>query len=118
MKVIVAGSREVKSYELVERAIEDSGFDITEVVCGAARGVDSLGAEWAQDHGVPVKYFPAEWKRYGRAAGSKRNEQMAEYAEALIAIPIARSKGTKHMISAATKRGMPMFVVNVDAESL
>ena len=47
MKVIIAGSRGVEDYALVEEAVKQSGFDITEVVSGTARGVDLLGEHWA-----------------------------------------------------------------------
>lgn len=43
MKVIIAGSRTLHSYDLVVRAVKDSGLQITEVVSGGARGVDRLG---------------------------------------------------------------------------
>ena len=47
MKVIIAGSRDITDYSLVCRAISESKFDITEVISGTARGVDTLGEKWA-----------------------------------------------------------------------
>ena len=110
MKVIIAGSRHITDRDFVEQAIEDSGFEITEVVCGKAQGVDTVGEEWANDNDIPVKPFPAEWKRYGRAAGPIRNREMAEYADALIAIPDIGSKGTANMIATAKKMGLSSYV--------
>ncbi|MEI6388155.1 MAG: SLOG family protein [Spirochaetota bacterium] len=112
MKVIVAGSRSITDLSVVEEAIHLSGFTITEVVCGDARGVDSLGEEWADLHDVPVKHFPADWSQ-GKMAGFSRNNHMADYAEALVAVWDSKSKGTGHMIAIARSRKLPVFVHTV-----
>jgi hypothetical protein len=99
MRVIVAGSRTIDDYQIVAEAIEQSGLDITEVVSGKSpRGVDRLGERWTRANGKRVKRFPAQWDRLGKRAGFVRNSQMADYAEALIAIWDGQSRGTKHMI--------------------
>ena len=76
MKTIIAGSREITDYGVVIDAVLNSGFEISEVVCGMSRGVDLLGLKWAQLYGVPVKKFPADWKNLGLKAGPVRNEKM------------------------------------------
>lgn len=110
MKVIVAGSRNITAFSTVQAAIEASCFEITEVVSGAAKGVDTLGEQWARENGVQIKRFPADWTKNGRAAGPIRNRQMAEYAEALIAIWDGVSRGTENMIEEARKRNLQVFV--------
>ena len=72
-KTIICGSRSITDYSLVELAVKQSGFVVTEVVCGEARGVDRLGKWWAGINHVPVKSFPADWVKYGPAAGAIRN---------------------------------------------
>lgn len=114
MKTIIAGSREIADYLIVRKAIEDSGFTITEVVNGCARGVDLCGTWWATANGVPVKDFPADWANNGKAAGPMRNVQMAEYAEALVAVLDGESKGTKHMIETALKHKLRIYVHRTD----
>lgn len=109
MKVIIAGSRTIQDYRIVKTAIERSGFKITEVVSGTARGVDVLGERWAMDHNLPIKQFPADWDGNGRGAGYIRNMEMADYADALIAVWNGRSKGTQHMIATARKKDMEVF---------
>ena len=113
MKTIIAGSRTITDYEVVKQAIIESEFQITEVVSGAARGVDRLGERWAQENGVPVKRFPADWKAYPKFAGIKRNAEMGNYAEALIAIWDGRSRGTENMIKISEPKGLKVFVVTV-----
>ena len=110
MKVIIAGSRQIDDEELVHSIIEQTGLQITEVVSGNAKGVDTFGQHYAQKHGVAIVRFAPEWKRYKKAAGPIRNRQMAEYADALIAIPDKNSKGTWDMIKKMKKLGKKVFV--------
>ena len=53
MKIVIAGSRSITDYVALRRAIAQSDFSIGEVVCGTARGVDTLGELWAAEHNVP-----------------------------------------------------------------
>lgn len=112
MRVIIAGSREIRDAALVDQAIAKSGFNITEVVEGGACGVDTLAFDWAHRQGIPVKVFVPDWK-IGRQAGFLRNVKMADYADAVIAIWNGRSRGTEHMINVAYKRQMPLYVLKV-----
>lgn len=113
MKVIIAGSRNMPEtdFYLIEKAVKESGLEITEVVCGKARGADMLGWHWAHLNGVPVKEFPADWKRYGRAAGPIRNKQMAEYGDALIVFLYPGSKGSMNMLLQMNKLGKRCIAV-------
>jgi hypothetical protein len=111
VKTIIAGSRELGIDSFVA-AIEccPATPSITEVVSGTARGIDSIGESWARDNKIPLKQFPADWDTYGRSAGYIRNAEMADYADALIAIWDGKSRGTKHMIDIATKKGLEVFI--------
>ena len=110
MRTIIAGSRGITDYRQVCDAVTESCFDVTTVVSGTARGVDQLGEQWARGHGVPVDRFPAQWNRDGKAAGYKRNVVMAILSDALIALWDGKSRGTKHMIEEAKRRGLRVFV--------
>jgi len=110
MKVIVAGSREGFVARNVFEAIEESNFTITEVVSGTARGVDKDGEYYAKTRNIPVKHFPADWDTFGKRAGFIRNEQMADYADALVAVWDGKSRGTAHMIKVMEERGKPIHV--------
>lgn len=113
MKTIIAGSRSVDSLDLVAAAVESSTLDVSEVVSGTAKGVDQLGETWATQNSIPIRRFKPDWKRFGRAAGLRRNEEMAAYADALIAVWDGKSRGTKHMIAAAEKQNLNVFVHKV-----
>lgn len=117
MRVIVAGSRSMEDPAVVAMAIEASGFSITELVSGTARGVDRLGEAWARARGIPVARFPADWGQLGKRAGVVRNAQMVAYAAAaqgaLIAIWDGTSPGTSHTIWAAQAQGLAVYVHRV-----
>lgn len=114
-RVIVAGSRNITSLAAIEDALQGSTFTarLTEIVSGGARGVDKLGEHWARSRGVPLRVFPADWGRHPRLAGRLRNTEMAEYADALVAIWDGRSTGTKHMIEAMLYRSKPTYIRRV-----
>lgn len=112
MITIIAGSRDVTDYKLVEQAVAECGWPVTKVVSGAAPGVDAMGEEWAGLNFLPLMLMPADWKRLGKGAGHVRNARMAEAAEALIAIWDGHSPGTKNMIDVARKRGLRVYVLN------
>lgn len=113
MKVIIAGGRTITDISLVYAAIAESGFEITEVVSGGADGVDKLGEKAAMDSLFPVKVFKADWDRFGRSAGPKRNREMATYADALIAIWDGKSRGTKNMIETAKFFDLKVYVKRI-----
>jgi hypothetical protein len=110
MKVIIAGSRTIKDRWTIYEAIHTAAFPIHEVVCGGARGVDTVGRHWGKIHGIPVCEFPADWERYGRGAGAIRNTEMGDYADALIAVWDGKSPGTNHMVTYMRKIGKPVYV--------
>ena len=107
-RVIIAGTREFQDYNLLRQTMDrllaniQKGEEIV-VVCGMARGADSLGKRYAQERGYAVKEFPAEWDRFGKAAGFIRNEEMAQNADALVAFWDGQSRGTKNMIDLAQR---------------
>lgn len=117
MKVIIAGSRTITSYEDVKAAINKSGFAITEVVSGAAEGVDKFGEQWAKENGIPIASFPitqAQWVSMGKSAGYFRNMTMAQYADALILVWGGQSRGSDMMRRIARMMRMPFYEYVLD----
>ena len=110
MKTIIAGGRDITDYQLVLDAIKESQFAISTVVCGGAKGVDSLGERYATEMNLQLNMFIPDWDTHGRAAGPIRNRKMAENAEALIAVWDGKSRGTKNMIETARKLGLLVYV--------
>src|SRR5690349_21629690 len=114
MKTIIAGSRTLRAYPLLCWAIDSSRFEITEVFTGCASGVDQLAIRWAREHGVPYRLFPADWLKWGTPAGPVRNIQMANQADAVVAIWDGYSRGTRHMIRTTRDYRLRLHVVRPD----
>ena len=130
-RCIIAGTRNFYDYLTVVKAINSSGFagEITEVVSGQAYGVDSLGERWALSNKIPIKSFPADWsnislpdsivkinkkgEKYNAKAGFIRNETMAQYADALIAVIKDDSPGTSHMIKCMKDLNKKVYIWEV-----
>lgn len=128
MRTIIAGSRNItgadaarvlsvldaihaQEFFVPNRLIDPQQWTITTVISGCARGVDTLGAEWARGRGIPVEEYPADWKAHGRAAGPIRNRAMAERAEAAIVVRYAESAGSEDMARVARSKGLRLVEV-------
>lgn len=114
MKLIIAGSRGIhaSAVETIGPKLAALGWTPTEIVSGGALGADQVGERWAQMNGVPVRQFIPDWGGYaGMRAGHVRNSQMADYADALLALWDEQSKGTAHMIRVARERGLQVQVL-------
>ena len=117
-RVIIAGGRDFDDNDFLMEVMADlyeGVFDPKiEVVSGGATGADTLGAEWAAIWSLPVRTFPADWEAYGKAAGPVRNQQMAEYADVLVAFWDGKSRGTRSMIQIALNEGLEVHVYRYD----
>lgn len=107
MKTIIAGGRDQRLTEERLNILFDFLDDITEVVSGCASGIDSDAIDWAKQHNIPYKEFPADWDCYGKSAGPIRNEQMAKYADAVILFK--GGGGTKNMFETAKRYNLEIF---------
>jgi len=113
MKVIIAGTRTLTNWQFFVDLLDTiDRSEWTEVVSGGAKGADEFGERYAEMHKIPLKVFPADWNKYGNAAGPIRNKQMAEYADALVAVWDGKSRGTKNMIDTARNLGLNVKVLN------
>ncbi len=117
MIVIIAGSRSItnEAYEAILIATEEFQRKfktrIMKVLSGGAAGVDSYGEVWARNtRHCEVEIFEPDWAKYGRGAGMRRNSQMVEQANGLIAIWNGRSRGTLDTINKAKAAGLLVHV--------
>lgn len=116
-RVIIAGSRSFNNYALLREHClsflqEKMKTHRVIIVSGHARGADSLGERFANELGLPFELHPAKWRLLGKAAGMVRNAEMAKCSDALIAFWDGESRGTRHMINFARKRGLDISVFN------
>lgn len=113
MRVLVCGSRYFNDEKKLEEVL--TNYPITSVVEGGARGADTLGRRYAERRGIPITSFPAEWDKYGKAAGPIRNNQMLVEGrpELVIAFRGENSRGTQNMIDQAMKAEIETIIVGI-----
>lgn len=131
-KVIIAGSRDFKDYELLKKkcdSILSSIKDEIWIISGTAEGADQLGELYAQERGHYLLEIPANWddiegkpkgqigttyngKKYWKLAGHVRNEEMAKQANALIAFNMGTS-GTENMLRLAKNYNLKIREIKV-----
>lgn len=114
MRVLVCGSRHFKDKNLMEKILKQ--WNITAIIEGEAKGADTLARQWAEENNICVIKFPADWDKYGKAAGMIRNSQMIKEGkpDLVVAFLFPNSRGTKHMISIAEKAQIEVYVVNCE----
>ena len=115
-RVIIAGSRQFNNYGLLSAKCDGilSQKRMTHkivIISGTARGADTLGEQYARERGYNLRQFPADWDQFGKSAGYRRNCQMAENADALIAFWDGQSAGTRHMIEIARERNLAIRII-------
>ena len=106
MKVAVIGSRNLTVENLGKYLPEET----TEIVSGGAKGVDTYAREYALAKGIKLTEFLPEYNRYGRGAPLKRNLQIIDYADCVLAFWDGQSRGTKFVIEHCKAQGKPVRV--------
>lgn len=114
MKVAVIGSRNLIVQDLKYYLPEE----ITEIVSGGAKGVDTSAKEYADAQGIKLTEFLPEYSRFGRGAPLKRNISIVEYADLVLAFWDGKSRGTKFVIDECKKRNKPVRIILMNLEQM
>jgi hypothetical protein len=113
MRVLITGGRDFDDVEMLNQNLDKlhSELSFTALIHGDASDADRLAGQWAESKGIAVEAHPADWKKFGRAAGPIRNQQLlAEKPGLLVAFP--GGKGTADMVAKAKKAGLNVVVVD------
>ena len=117
VSVVIGGYRNFEKYEIFKSFVDSClvELDLKEITIhsGHCKGVDLMGEQYAKEKGLLLEVYPAEWKKYGKAAGPIRNKQMVEKADIVIAFVCERAKGTKNLIAQAKKLDKKVFVKEI-----
>ena len=102
-RVVIAGCRNYNNYDEAKEYIDFCLSNIRKendiiIVSGCASGADKIGERYAKENGFKVEQYPADWEKYGKSAGPRRNRQMAEVADYVICFWDGQSRGTRSMI--------------------
>ena len=113
MKILVCGGRDYgltrdeRNYILDTLMKFYERHKVTEVITGGASGVDTVALNWAKDNNIIHYRCPANWKKYGRAAGYIRNREMLIEHKPDYVIVFPGGSGTEDMRHKA-------FVADID----
>lgn len=117
--VTVAGPRDYTNKKFVDEMLEEILSDILakevlpiHIVEGGAYGVDSLAKLYALQNELPYTEVKADWDKYGRSAGPRRNQKMAEMSDYCIVF-FKGSRGSASMIAEALKQNVPVYVISI-----
>lgn len=91
---------------------------MSRVIVGGASGADSLAEKWARLAGLPVNVYKAEWNKYGRAAGPKRNTRMLKEGQPRYVVAFPGGRGTDDMIRQAEAAGIEVIKVKQSIDRL
>jgi hypothetical protein len=114
MKVLICGGRDFVEQQKLNRVLNKihAKTPITLVIHGDARGADRMGGSWAIVHHIDVQKFPADWDKFGRAAGMARNVQMLNEGKPDLCIACPGGYGTEHMVSLCRAVGIPIVEIS------
>lgn len=117
MKVAIIGSRNLYNVdiEFIEEYIEQhvGVRNITLIISGGAVGIDMLAEEYAESYGIPTKIFYPDYEEHGGSAPIRRNIEIVDMADTVVAFWDKKSKGTKFVIDYAKKRGKKLVEIRV-----
>jgi len=125
MRVLVTGSRDWDIKFKIDVILNElyALSDVLEsqltIVHGACpTGADQFAHEWSAGRpNVKVEPWPADWTKYGKSAGPRRNEAMVDAgADMCVAFLRNGSMGTRQTIALARTAKIPTFVIDYDEE--
>ncbi|MBR2650148.1 MAG: DUF2493 domain-containing protein [Clostridia bacterium] len=107
MKIAIVGSRNLTDVSIAEYIDEE----VSEIVSGGAKGIDTLAAEYAKAHNLTLTEFLPQYELYGRAAPIVRNKEIVDYADLVLIFWNGTSRGTLSVIKYAKKTGKAHRVI-------
>ncbi len=114
MVVLVCGSRDYTDYQKIYDCLKS--IKVSLVIAGGCRGADALAARAARALGYPFLEFPADWQKFGKAAGPIRNQTMLDEGRPDLVVAFHEnpegSKGTKDMIRRAKSQRIPVRLID------
>ena len=108
MRLLVCGGRDFFAADFIDDTLTWFCLHVAEIkllIHGDAPGADTICRQWAEKYEIPVKTCPANWKKYGPAAGPIRNGEMLKLRpDEVLAFPGGR--GTANMVAQAKAAGV------------
>jgi YspA, cpYpsA-related SLOG family len=113
MRVLVCGGRNFTNTKLIYKTLDDliKAENVDCIIEGDARGADRIAGYWAKKNRIDLYLFKADWERYGKSAGYRRNYQMLIQGLPDVVIAFPGGKGTANMVQLAKKEGFKVIEI-------
>lgn len=106
MKIAVIGSRSL----VVNNLEKYLPKDVDEIVSGGAIGIDRYAKEYAIRNNITLREFLPEYNKFGRSAPLKRNIEIIEYSDSVLAFWDGHSRGTLFVIKKCKEIKKPIRI--------
>lgn len=122
-KIVIGGCRYYNNYTAFTKVLDICLSKIKNkneivILSGHCSGVDKMAEYYAKENYYELEIHPAEWEKYGKSAGPKRNEIMVKKSNAVIAFWDYKSRGTKNLITLAKKYNKPIRVIDINQKGM
>ncbi len=115
MKLAIVGGRTFNDYSLLEKTFYNHftkhGISEIVIISGGAKGADSLAFQFAENHRLEMRVYPAEWDKFGKSAGFIRNQTIVDNCDMVLVFWDGVSRGTADTIEKAKRAKKPTFII-------
>lgn len=112
LRVLVCGGRDFNDALTLGSWLggihKDHGISV--LIHGGARGADFMAGKFAEWQGIPVKVYPADWDKDGKAAGPIRNARMLAEGKPDLVVAFEGGNGTADMVAKAKRAGVKVLM--------
>lgn len=117
-RVTIAGCRDYNNYDEAKQYIDFCLSNIRKenniiIVSGCATGADAIGERYAKENGFIVEKYPADWQKYRKSAGPRRNKSMTKVSDYIICFWNGKNRGTKSLIRYAKMYNKPIRIKKI-----
>lgn len=116
MRLLVCGGRDFEdrelTYELISKTLGSDEKEHHVIIHGGAKGADTLAGDYAKENGLACEVYHAEWERFGKAAGAKRNRRMLVEGKPNAVLAMPGGRGTANMVKQTKSYGVPVYIGN------
>ncbi len=109
MKLLIAGSRSIKDYDIGAHIPQG----VTMIISGGANGIDTLAEKCADKLHLSKLILRPQYSLYGKRAPLLRNERMAELCDLALIIWDGHSRGTKYTLDYVRKIGKKVILITI-----
>lgn len=109
MRLVVTGGRDYNDTAHIWASLDEfhERRPVTTLIEGEARGLDTRARVWAFRKGIEIEPYHAQWEMYGKAAGSRRNQQMIDEGRPDYGLVFPGGAGTADMRRRLILAGIP-----------